>query len=360
MHTKTNRPGGGTPGAAIDCKASRRCNPYSALRVRKRAPATGTSRRLAPATAHWEPASPSTALAAALLAALRQSPVSYPASPIRRTRATKAETEQRREDLLKIVAAIKPMTVRQVFYQASVCGIVEKSESGYDKVQTDLVLMRRAGVLPYDWLTDNTRWQRKPQTFDSVQEALEETARFYRKILWRDADAYVEVWLEKDALAGVVDPITEKYDVPLMVARGYASLSFLHSAAEYIASLDVPTFIYHFGDFDPSGVNAAEKIEQTLKEMAPDAEIHFERIAVTPKQISDWKLPTRPTKKSDKRKKFGKISVELDAIEPVRLRRLVQGLIESHLPRRQFKILKVAEASERELITNLVDAAVQS
>ena len=66
-----------------------------------------------------------------------------------------------------------------------------------------------------------------------------------------------------------------------MVARGYASLSFLHTAADYIKDLEVPAYIYHLGDFDPSGVNAGEKIEQTLKEMAPDAEIHFERIAVT-------------------------------------------------------------------------------
>jgi hypothetical protein len=71
-----------------------------------------------------------------------------------------------------------------------------------------------------------------------------------------------------------------------MVARGYASLSFLHDAAEYIASLEVPAYIYHFGDFDPSRVNAAEKIEETLCEMARDAVIHFERVAVTPRQIA--------------------------------------------------------------------------
>ena len=80
------------------------------------------------------------------------------------------------------------MTVRQVFYQATVRGIVEKTEAGYTKVQTDLVQMRRAGELPYDWLADNTRWQRKPTTFDSVEEALEDTARLYRKALWADAD----------------------------------------------------------------------------------------------------------------------------------------------------------------------------
>src|SRR5207244_1489510 len=127
--------------------------------------------------------------------------------------------------LYTIVLEMRPMTVRQVFYQATVRGIVEKSEAGYTKVQTDLVLMRRAGLMPYGWLADNTRWQRKPDTFNSPEEALAETARFYRKALWADAGAYVEVWLEKDALSGVVYPVTELYDVPLMVARGYASLS---------------------------------------------------------------------------------------------------------------------------------------
>ena len=196
-------------------------------------------------------------------------------------------------------------------------------------------------------LADNTRWQRKPDTFDSVEDALRETARFYRKNLWRDADSYVEVWLEKDALAGVIYPATSMYDVPLMVARGYASLSFLYNAAEYINDLDVPTFIYHCGDFDPSGVNAGEKIEETLHELAPDADITFERIAVTPEQITAWALPTRPTKPSDTRaKSFGAISVELDAIEPNRLRSLVQETIELHLPADQLAVLKAAEESE--------------
>src|SRR5262249_48942139 len=152
---------------------------------------------------------------------------------------------------------------------------------------------------------------------------------------------YVEIWLEKDALAGVIYPVTSMYDVPLMVARGYASLSFLYTAAEYIGGLAVPAYIYHLGDFDPSGVNAGEKIEETLCEMAPDAEIYFERVAVTPDQINNWHLPTRPTKESDTRSKnFGAISVELDAIDPNRLRALVTETIEQHLPQEQFEVLK--------------------
>jgi hypothetical protein len=282
----------------------------------------------------------------------------YRASRIKRVRSTKAEVEARREALLAIIDAGKPMTVRQVFYQATVRGLVEKAETGYAKVQTDLTLMRRDGDLPYDWLADNTRWLRKPRTFDSIEDALNETARLYRKNLWTDADAYVELWLEKDALSGVIYPVTSMFDVPLMVARGYASLSFLYSAAEYINTLDVTTYIYHLGDFDPSGVNAGEKIEETLRELAPQAEIHFQRLAVLPEQIKQWNLPTRPTKTSDTRaKSFGNISVELDAIEPNGLRALVQDALAQHLPPRQYKILKAAEASERELLTRLVDIA---
>jgi hypothetical protein len=279
----------------------------------------------------------------------------YQASPIKRHRSTKSGILERRRALLEIIEAQRPMTVRQVFYQATVRGIVEKAESGYAKVQTDLVEMRRSGQLPYRWLADNTRWQRRPQTYSSIQRALEDTARFYRKSLWDDTGSYVEIWLEKDALSGVIYPITDEYDVPLMVARGYASLSFLHSAAVYIASLDVPTYIYHLGDYDPSGVNAGEKIEQTLRQLAPGAEIHFERIAVTPFQIAEWKLPTRPTKQSDTRSRsFGDISVELDAIAPETLRGLVRMHIEKQLPEHQLRILKVAEQSEREMLLNFV------
>ena len=280
----------------------------------------------------------------------------YQASHTRRHRASAVETRTRRARLHDIVARGKPMTVRQVFYQATVANIVEKSEAGYAKVQRDLVLMRRAGELDYNWLADNTRWQRKPRTFGGIEQALINTAAFYRKSLWDEIPSYVEIWLEKDALSGVLYPVTSQYDVPLMVARGYASLSFLHTAAEHINGLCCPAYIYHFGDYDPSGVNASEKIEQTLRELAPDALIQFQRVAVTRRQIDLWDLPARPTKTSDSRSKgFGDISVELDAIEPGHLRDLARLCIEEHLPRHELDVLKAAEASERDTLRNLVD-----
>jgi hypothetical protein len=276
----------------------------------------------------------------------------YQASHIKRRRATKVEMEERRDALLAIVAEQKPMTVRQVFYQATVRGLIEKTEAGYAKVQNLLAVMRREGELPYAWLADNTRWMRKPRTYDGLANAIEHWARSYRRSLWSDADSYVEIWLEKDALAGVLVDVTIEYDVPLMVSRGYASLSFLHNAADTIASLHRPAFIYHLGDYDPSGVNAAEKIEQTLRELAPDAEIHFQRVAVTPEQIELWNLASRPTKTSDTRSKswMGGDSVELDAISPADLRDLVEDCITRHLDSDQLETLQVAEKSEREVL----------
>lgn len=275
----------------------------------------------------------------------------YAACRTKGNRATKLEMEARFEALKRIVHEVRPCSVRQVYYQATVHGVVEKTDAGYDKVQRGLVDLRRSGEISYRDITDNTRWQIKPTTYNSIQDALDETARLYRRAVWRDVDTYVECWLEKDALAGVVHPITNKYDVPLMVARGFSSLSFLHSAASDIADLDKPAFIYHLGDHDPSGICAAEKIEQTLREFAPDAEIHFERLAVLPEQIRDWNLPTRPTKKSDSRaKRFEGDSVELDAIHPDTLRQIVQEAIEQHLPENQLEILEVAEESERSIL----------
>src|SRR3954451_17583385 len=164
----------------------------------------------------------------------------YAASRIKRSRATKSEIQERRNALYEIVAEQKPMTVRQGVYQATVQGVVEKMETGYSKVQRDLVEMRKSGWMPYGWIVDNIRQRRKLRSYGSPEHAIMETAKFYRKDLWANADCYVEIWLEKDALSGEIDGVTSRYDVPLMVARGYSSITFTYEAAEYIGNLDVP------------------------------------------------------------------------------------------------------------------------
>ena len=277
----------------------------------------------------------------------------YSASTIKkRFRRTKSAVTSIRDALHDLLEEDHPQTVRQVFYALTVRGLIKKAEIEYQQtVIRLLVKMRERGEIPFEWIADNTRWMRKPSTFVGLDACLNNTAKFYRRDLWAAMPVYVEVWCEKDALAGVLMEETEPYDVPLMVAKGYASISFLHSAATAILSKGKPAHIYHFGDLDPSGVDAARDIEAKLRRYAPGAEIHFERPAVTRDQVEQWSLPTRPTKTTDTRaKKFVGTSVELDAIPASKLRDLVRGCIERHIDKEQLAVLRAAEQSERETL----------
>ena len=276
----------------------------------------------------------------------------YRASPTKRCRRTRIEIETIKATIQRLLGNEHPMTVRQVFYRLVTLDVIDKTEAEYKSTVCRLLTdMRRNGELPYQWIADNTRWMRKPTSYTSLEQAVHETAEFYRRRVWDDQGVYVEVWLEKDALAGVLYPITAQYDVPLMVTRGYPSLTFLHSAAEGILAEDKPTFLYYLGDHDPSGVHIPQKVESDLREMARGAEIHFERIAVNVDQIEAWNLPTRPTKKTDSRSKaFKGASVEVDAITSADLRALVEEAITQHIDKEVLHITTVAEQSERELL----------
>jgi hypothetical protein len=163
----------------------------------------------------------------------------------------------------------------------------------------------------------------------------DDTARLYRKALWPAADAYVEVWLEKDALAGVVSPITSQFSVPLMGARGYFSLRLLPAPPNTSRASTCRPIFTTAATTIPAGMMQPERSRRPRR-MAPQAEIHFERLAVTPTQMRNWRPPCRPTKKSDSRAKgFRAVSVGLDAIPPGQLCALVQSAIERHLPPEQ-------------------------
>jgi hypothetical protein len=270
--------------------------------------------------------------------------------------------------------------------------IEAKTEAEYKGTVVRLLTeMRLDGTIPFGWIADNTRWMRKPRTYSDMEAALENTAQTYRRQLWDNQDTYVEVWLEKEALAGVVVDITSEFDVPLMVTRGYPSVSFLHEAAEAIdnrAGVDstasmfanigraieagksqedaiaglLPMFmgggkdvvIYYLGDHDPSGVDIARNVAQRLGEFA-NAYIDFRRVAVTEDQIAEFNLPTRPTKHTDTRAKdwIGG-SVELDAIPVEDLRALVRDCIEEHIDQTQLEQLRTVEAEERDVLHRLM------
>lgn len=246
-----------------------------------------------------------------------------------------------------------PMTVRQMFYRMSAQNMVDKSENGYGQVQYALTSMRQAGAIPYSWLADNTRWVRKPRTYSGLSDALRQMQQYYRRELWANQPIHLEIWLEKDALAGVLFDVTAEYDIPLYVTRGYPSLSYLHNAAEALNGIYKPIYIYHFGDYDASGQDAARSIRDGLIRFG--ATFEFIQYAVTKEQIDSFSLQTRPSKKSDPRAaRHGELSVELDAISPADLRGMVRTVIDDHIDPDALRAAQLLEAHEKGVIGDLI------
>jgi hypothetical protein len=204
------------------------------------------------------------------------------------------------------------------------------------------------------------------------------TAQLYRKALWADAAVYVELWLEKDALAGVMYPVTELYDVPLMVARGFSSETFTYEAIAARQGDDRPYIVYYLGDFDRSGRDAARSLKEKLERFAAErgVEVNFCTLAIDEVDILRFdesngqalvnlsgqtrRLPTRPPKRkspADRQWPYD-FACELDAIEPDDLRAMVREVIECHLAPDQFKILKAAEQSERAILAHWAERGV--
>jgi hypothetical protein len=271
-------------------------------------------------------------------------------SPVKKY-TTRSNSDLIQASILAIFMEMDPrLTVRQIYYALTVRGVVPKTENGYRQTCYQLKIMRERGFIPYGWIADNTRYHIKPETDPSLEAALDRWQASYRKDLWVSQRDYVEIWVEKDALAGVISPITEKYDVPLFIARGYSSQTFIYDAAEQIISIGKPTFIYHFGDHDPSGVDAAIKIMIGL--WGHGAKVDFEQVAVTEEQIELYSLPVRETKWSDPRSRTwgDKPSVELDALPAPILRGLVKDCIERHIDRDELMRSQLIELAERDTL----------
>lgn len=280
----------------------------------------------------------------------------YQAGPIKRSRATAFEMETRAAFLIDYAETHGPVTVRGLFYAATVAGLpgINKSEAGYAKVQKQVLDLRRAGRLPYNTIADQARYMRKPRTFADWQSALIDTARFYRKDLWADAPECVEVWIEKSALAGVIYPVTQDYDVPLMPTGGYTSETFAHEAVEAMRGSGKTLVIYALYDFDRSGKDAEASLREKVTRFgaAYGVPVQFNSLGLSVEQVQAWRLPTRLPKRgtiADQRWPHD-CAAELDAVPPDDLRTLVRSAIETHLPASQLDQLKRIERLERETL----------
>lgn len=285
----------------------------------------------------------------------------YGTSVIKRLSKNQAADLDR--NLLAIAEQERPTSVRGMYYMAMGAGLVDKDaqnkRNNYMRVQRRLLQMRRDRKMPYSWITDGSRTIYGYDRYQDPEEFADYAASIYRKDYWINSPVRVEVWVEKDAMAGKLKPVVrDEYGLDLYVSRGFASETYLQEAGAHIRSDGRPTYVYLLTDFDASGMGIAETVEQKLAEMASPTDVLVERIAATPEQVEEYGLITQPVTRSDTRarrfiQRFGTETVELDAIPASEVRRLVREAIEQHMDPRRLSTLRMIEREERDGIRKL-------
>jgi len=166
---------------------------------------------------------------------------------MRKDKSTKAEMEKFRSEVLAIVQDNDPpMTVRHAFYLAVAGGLVEKSEKGYRYVQDAVRVLRLNDDLDWGDIVDNVRDVHVNTTWSSPGAILRTMVAWYDHDFWSGCERSEErpiIWVEKDAIAGLIRPVCDRWQVPLVVARGNPSVSLLHDVAEN--HVQDETTIYH-------------------------------------------------------------------------------------------------------------------
>lgn len=254
------------------------------------------------------------------------------------------------------------ITLRQLYYQFVARGLMANLQKNYKLLGEVCKKAREHGLMDWDYLVDRTRSVVANSHFTDPEHALRVIAEQYRLDRWADAPHIVEVWVEKEALAGIVDGITEGLDVPSLPCRGYVSTSQMWQALTRLVNYVVDgkeVTVLHLGDYDPSGTDMSrdneERLHMYIRRFAGVDEtnrlLHFKRIALTAAQITLYNPPPAPAKRTDSRYKTfvadtgQSQSWELDALDPAVLANLISTEV---LALRDDDVWDAAEAEENE------------
>lgn len=248
------------------------------------------------------------------------------------------------------------MTVRQAYYQLVAADLIPNNIKSYKRIVGIIRDARMCGLLDWDWIEDRLREPRIPASWGSIQEIVAVAQKQFCLDRWASQDHYIEVWLEKDALAGIVGAETSTWKVPLQVNRGYSSVVAMREAAHRFirASEDGKECIVgYFGDHDPSGEDMVRDIRDRLSTFGAD--LRVEKLAILQDDIEQYHLPPQPVKDSDARaaafrEAHGDECVELDALRPDVLRGRVNDFIEDHLDMDAWNKVREEEKRQRNSI----------
>lgn len=245
------------------------------------------------------------------------------------------------------------LTLRQLYYQFVSRDLIQNKDTEYKRLGEIISDGRLAGLIDWRAIIDRTRNLSSYSGDTSPEDALATAAGGYGRHQWEDQPNYVEVWVEKDALIGVVRQACQDMWTPHFSCRGYTSASEMWTAAQRLAARSIDggqTVVIHLGDHDPSGMDMTRDIEERLSLFA-GREIEVRRIALNMAQIEELKPPPNPAKITDSRAgkyiaEYGRSSWELDAIEPGRMVSLIRGTVRGYVD--EDILARVNERSESE------------
>lgn len=196
------------------------------------------------------------------------------------------------------------LTLRQLYYQLVVQNIITNEEKSYKNLGGLVSDGRLAGLIDWDAIEDRVRVPRRSSEFESLRELAQAALSSYRLPRWSDQEAYVEVWVEKDALTGVLQPIAREYHVTLMANKGYSSQSAMHDAGERFGRFGADgkdLILLYLGDHDPSGEDMVRDVGDRLAMFG--AHVDVRKLALTTAQVKQYNPPPNPAKLSDSRAK---------------------------------------------------------
>lgn len=226
------------------------------------------------------------------------------------------------------------LTVRQLYYQFVSRGLLANTVRNYKRLASIVADARMAGLLDWNYIEDRMRIVSELAHWEDPQEIIGAVAQQYRIDKWENQLYRPVVLIEKDALAGVIEPTCRTLDVAYLACRGYTSVSAMKEMGDrlkaFVDAGQIP-IVLHLGDHDPSGIDMTRDIRDRLQVFVGE-EIELQRLALNMDQVDQYNPPPNPAKDTDARwagyvKLYGDESWELDALEPAVIAALVNDAV---------------------------------
>lgn len=250
------------------------------------------------------------------------------------------------------------LTARQLYYQFVARDLIPNTQRSYKNLTGLLADARYAGLVAWDAIEDRGREPVIWSQYASIKDMINRQIRNFRLPRWKGQENYVELWVEKQALAGVLEPIAAEYHATLMVNKGYSSASAMYESALRFATREnsgQQPILFYLGDHDPSGEDMVRDIRDRLIEFGVES-IKVLKLALTMAQIEEYEPPPNPAKTTDSRaaayiEKHGESSWEVDALPPDVLNQIIRDAFEREVNKDALKIVLAAEKQQKDQLT---------